>query len=59
MCILVMTKILLQKTEPYGQLLINGNGYTGFVSLDQNAMWVGHNSEIRDLHLDPQMKLLT
>ena len=43
----------------YGQLLINGNGYNIFVSLDQNAMWVGHNSEIRDLHLTLQMKLLT
>ena len=32
-------------------LQIDGNGYQGFVSLDQNGMWVGHNSNVRDLHL--------
>ena len=33
------------------QLQINGSGYSGFLSLDTDAMWVGHNSNIRDLYL--------
>jgi hypothetical protein len=34
-----------------GHLMIDGAGYTGFASLDGTAMWVGHNSALRDLHL--------
>lgn len=34
-----------------GHLMIDGNGYGGFVSLDGNAMWVGHNSSGRNLYL--------
>jgi hypothetical protein len=32
-------------------LQINGSGYSGFVSLDADAMHIGHNSNIRDLYL--------
>lgn len=31
--------------------VVDGNGYAGFISLDGNAMWVGHNSGARDLYL--------
>ena len=34
-----------------GHLMIDGNGYTGFASLDGTAMWVGHNSGSRSLYL--------
>ena len=34
-----------------GHLMINGNGYTGFLSLDADGMWVGHNSGSRNLIL--------
>ena len=34
-----------------GHLMIDGAGYTGFNSLDGTAMWVGHNSGSRNLHL--------
>ena len=33
-----------------GHLMVDGSGYGGFVSLDANAMWVGHNSASRDLY---------
>jgi hypothetical protein len=34
-----------------GHIRIDGNGYTGFLSLDANAMWVGHNSGAKDVYL--------
>ncbi|MEC8541616.1 MAG: hypothetical protein VXY53_07235, partial [Candidatus Thermoplasmatota archaeon] len=32
-------------------LKIDGNGYTGHISLDADAMWIGHNSPNRDLYI--------
>lgn len=32
-----------------GHLTIDGAGYTGFISLDEERMWFGHNSSIRDI----------
>ncbi len=32
-----------------GHLQINGNGYSGYTTLDATAMYVGHNSGIRNL----------
>jgi hypothetical protein len=34
-----------------GHLMIDGNGYGGYVSLDGTAMWVGHNASSRKLYL--------
>jgi hypothetical protein len=34
-----------------GHLMIDGNAYGGFISLDATGMWVGHNSGGRDLYL--------
>jgi hypothetical protein len=34
-----------------GHLMVGGVGYTGFVSLDNTAMWVGQNSASRKLYL--------
>ena len=34
-----------------GHLMIDGNGYGGYVSLDGAAMWVGHNASSRQLYL--------
>lgn len=34
-----------------GHLMISGNGYRGFASLDGTAMWLGHNSASRKLYL--------
>jgi hypothetical protein len=32
-----------------GQLMIQGNGYQGYTALDATAMYIGHNSQIRNL----------
>ena len=32
-----------------GQLMIQGNGYQGYTALDATAMYVGHNSQVRNL----------
>ena len=32
-----------------GYLMFKGSGYTGFITLDGNAMYVGHNSDLRRL----------
>ena len=32
-----------------GQLRVDGNGYTGYIALDETAMYVGHNASARDL----------
>ena len=34
-----------------GQFAITGNGYTGFITMDGAAMYLGHNSSGRDLRL--------
>ena len=34
-----------------GHFMIDGSGYDGFISLDADGMWVGHNSGSRDLIL--------
>ena len=34
-----------------GHFVVDGNGYTGGISLDENGMWVGHNTSSRDLYL--------
>jgi len=34
-----------------GQLMIQGNGYQGYTALDATAMYIGHNSQIRNLTL--------
>ncbi len=31
--------------------VVDGNGYVGGISLDANAMWVGHNSSARSIYL--------
>ena len=32
-----------------GHVRVNGDGYSGFISLDASSMWVGHNSTSRNL----------
>lgn len=32
-----------------GHLTVDGSGYRGQISLDESSMWIGHNSNIRDL----------
>ena len=36
-----------------GHLVIDGNQYVGFVSLDGTVMWVGHNSAVRTVIIAP------
>ena len=33
-----------------GHFVVDGNGYAGFISLDGDAMWLGHNSSSRALY---------
>jgi hypothetical protein len=45
-----------------GHLTVDGGGYQGFVSLDAERMWIGHNSNIRDISFatdeTPRMTIL-
>ncbi len=38
-------------SDASGHIKITGSGYAGFIALDANAMWLGHNSGARALYL--------
>lgn len=41
-------------TTPTGQLIISSSGYSGYIAANGTAMYVGHNSGSRELHLQVQ-----
>lgn len=41
-------------TTPTGQLIISSSGYSGYIAADGTAMYIGHNSGSRELHLQVQ-----